>query len=471
MKPLLSVKQFEQLLAELERPLQTTFRINTLKTNIQEIRDLADRYGWDLEAIPYCPTGFRLRAAKTPLSKTLEHRMGHLYIQEAASMFPVELFDLTKVKEPLVLDMAASPGGKTTHLIARIGDAGLVIANDYSAARIQALRLNLQNSGAIQQAVTCAPGEVFGRQFANTFDLVLLDAPCSMEGLRTSDAHPLRPITDRERTQLARRQHNLLVSAIHAAKPGGQIVYSTCTLAPEEDELVLQSVIDILGDQIQIDPVQLPSGIPSSALLEYQGKRLDPQMSRAFRLWPHIFRTAGFFAARISKNFASERQPGDTIYSETVNLRGPISDQERTQIVSFFRDRYGFELEQSAMREKTELRRNNSIVTLVPCDLNRFLPDIRPVSAGLKIGQDSPDGFIPSHDFVSRFQSGFQTGIYTLPQDLSAAWLRGEDLRGVRLSFPLHSIAIVRDELDRYVGIGKVLADRVKNLLPRRVVL
>jgi NOL1/NOP2/fmu family ribosome biogenesis protein len=78
---------------------------------------------------------------------------------------------------------------------------------------------------------------------------------------------------------------------------------------------------------------------------------------------------------------------------------------------------------------------------------------------------------VPAHDFVSRFQSKFVAGTYDLPQDLTAAWLRGEDLRGVRPTLPLRSVAIIRDDLGRFLGMGKVLADRLKNLLPRRVVL
>ena len=124
--------------------------------------------------------------AETPISATPEHRLGFYYIQDAASMLPAELFDLSGTSAPLILDLAASPGGKTTHITARTGDRGLVIANDSSPDRITALRIVLSTWGSINNAITHFPGEKFGTWFPETFDYVLLDAPCSMQGIRTT---------------------------------------------------------------------------------------------------------------------------------------------------------------------------------------------------------------------------------------------------------------------------------------------
>ncbi len=104
-------------------------------------------------------------------------------------MLPVELFDMESDEEGLALDLAASPGGKTTHMISRMRDKGLVLANDSSQGRIQALKVVLQHWGGTNAAVTRFPGEQFGAWFPNTFDRVLIDAPCSMQGLRTAESH------------------------------------------------------------------------------------------------------------------------------------------------------------------------------------------------------------------------------------------------------------------------------------------
>ncbi len=194
-KTLLSARELELLLAELQKPLDPAFRVNPLKAQAGAVSYWAERYGWELYPVPYCAEGWRVGSAKTSLSQTIEHRLGFYYIQDAASMLPVELFDWEGLDEPLVLDMAASPGGKTTHLVAKTGDRGLVLANDSSADRITPLRLVLQNWGALHSAVLNFHGEKYGSWFPNTFDRVLLDAPCSMQGLRSSEAHPMRGIS------------------------------------------------------------------------------------------------------------------------------------------------------------------------------------------------------------------------------------------------------------------------------------
>ena len=167
-------------------------------------------------------------------------------------MLPVELFELDQ-EAPLILDLAAAPGGKTTHLVSRLQDHGLVLANDASAARLAGLRAALQSWGAINTAVTHYNGERFGGWYPGAFDAVLLDAPCSMENLSPAAGRSPRDISDRERAGLARRQLNLLSSAFQAVRPGGQVVYATCTLAPEEDEAVVDGLLHLYPGQAQVE--------------------------------------------------------------------------------------------------------------------------------------------------------------------------------------------------------------------------
>ena len=243
LKPLVPPEELPLLLAELKKPLLSAIRINLLKSSPADLQEWSRRYGWQLKPIPFCHSGFVVESAVTPISQVIEHKMGLFYIQDAASMLPVELFDFSAQSNPLILDLASSPGGKTTQLISNSADQGLVIANDSNQTRIPALRTVLQNWSAANIVITKFPGEQLGKWFPQTFDLVLLDAPCSMEGLRATDAHPLRSISDRERLSLAHRQLSLLESAVRSAKMGGQVVYSTCTLAPEEDEMVLYRLL------------------------------------------------------------------------------------------------------------------------------------------------------------------------------------------------------------------------------------
>ena len=183
-------QELDILLNVVKKPLPIAMRINLLKTDIDVLKnDWAKYYGWEVKPVPLCPSGYRISSAENAPSQTIEHKLGYYYIQESASMLPGELFGFKGTQRPLILDMAAAPGGKTTHLIDRIQERGLVIANDASRSRIPALRVVLKNWGAINQAVTCMQGEWFGSAYPDTFDAVLLDAPCSMQGLRVSTSH------------------------------------------------------------------------------------------------------------------------------------------------------------------------------------------------------------------------------------------------------------------------------------------
>jgi 16S rRNA (cytosine1407-C5)-methyltransferase len=193
-RALLNPADFADLIAELQRPLPQGLRVNPLKeTPSNTLPDWQKRYHWQVEPIPFCSTGWRLLETETAPSQTIEHRMGLYYLQDAASMLPVELFNLPEdCSNLLILDMAASPGGKTTHLSSRMNDHGLLLANDSSQGRIPALRVVLQNWGSANQAITCFPGEKFGAWFPEAFDRILLDAPCSMQNLRSTESHPMR---------------------------------------------------------------------------------------------------------------------------------------------------------------------------------------------------------------------------------------------------------------------------------------
>ena len=305
-------------------------------------------------------------------------------------MLPVELFDFEHVEEPIILDMAASPGGKTTHLVSRSHDRGLVIANDSSRSRLTALRIVLQNWGASHTAISNFPGEHFGSWFPEIFDAILLDAPCSMQGLRATDAHPLRPITQKEINSLARRQSRLLTSAIHALKPGGQVVYSTCTLTPEENEGVLDHVLSTFSDTIQIDPLDQIISIPVPGLSSYQEKTFHPQVKNAARLWPFSFGTAGFFAARLTK-LASIKTKTKPAPGRPLAQAGwfTLDEENLKTIDNQLQEIYGFSLFNLLEEHDLEVWRFNDSLHLFPrLFISRF-PDLPVQSLGLALGEFS----------------------------------------------------------------------------------
>ncbi len=469
--PLLTAEEVQALMKELEQPLYPSFRINPLKVDqLDQVNHWAQRYQWQLKPVPFCDTGFWVTDTPTPISKTIEHSLGHYYIQEAASMLPVELFDFTNTETPLILDMAASPGGKTTHLVSRTHDQTLILANDSSLDRLTALRIVLQNWGSSHVAVTNYRGEYFGTWFPETFDAILLDAPCSMQGLRGGDTHVIKSITQKEINHLARRQSKLLESALRALKIGGQVVYSTCTLTLEENEMVLDEIINQYHHQIQIDSIEDYLKGSAPALNQYNQLSFNAQVTNAARIWPFRFGTAGFFATRITKTSEIAGkiiQPPARDLSLT-NWRA-FPKKQLEDLVQQINDQYGFDLEDLIEENAWQIWQYNNNLHCFPKKFLEHFPDLPVKSLGLPLAEVLEQGYQLSHEFVTRFGKLATTNIYTLETDQLASWMRGEDL--VNPSQPEGAILILRDHQKRILGRGKVTSTRIRNLMPRRALI
>jgi len=470
-RALLAPEDFQALLEELERPLLPAFRINPLKTSPQAVADWCNWYGWEVQPVVFCPTGWQVRQARTPLSQTLEHRMGHYYIQDAASMLPAELFDLPASPHPLILDLAASPGGKTTHLISRTLDRGLVLANDAGLERITPLRLVLQNWGTVNTAVTRFPAEKFGRWFPATFDWVLLDAPCSMQSLRPTESHPMRSISQREQSHLARRQTAMLLSALAAVKPGGQVVYSTCTLAPQEDEAVLDEIIRRLPFSVQINPVTDRLPAPAPALANAFGQVFHPQVQNALRLWPHRFSTSGFFAARLTRTGEVEL-PIEPPPARPLRETGqePLNRSNLQEITHWLQNTYAFDLLSVLETYRLELWHSQTSVFAVPIAFLERFNELPCQMLGLKVLEETPDGWQPAHEWVNRFFNLFHAGRLVLPNEMMDEWLKGKDVPLPVSAANPPAVWLVFDERNRFVGRGRSSGPWLKNLLPRRLI-
>lgn len=470
-QPFLSNVEFEELKKEVVQPLQTTIRVNLLKHRPEKItKRLNKLYGWQFEPISYCPSGFRVYAKNQSPSQTIEHHMGDFYIQEAASMLPAELFDISQICQPLILDMAASPGGKTIHLADLSRDNGLIIANDSSRARLPALLVVLQKWGAINQAVTCMPGELFSQVAYEKFDFVLLDAPCSMEGLRSTASHNMRSISDTERQRLALRQQKLLESALFSVKPGGQVVYSTCTLAPEENEAILATMLKKFTRAIRIDNLDGKLASPAPALERFEQIQFPTEVRNAFRLWPHLFHTAGFFAARLTKldKLAPEYNRGFEKFGREKQFL-LLPEKQVKAITQKMLDHYGFDISDLIKKQDLVLFKKQNKIFLIPNMLLNRAINLSIISTGIILGEEAGNEVVPSHEFAARFGLAFNQSKILLEDQLIQQWLRGEDLRNYSVaSCPKGRVVIVTDVYGRNLGRGKVQVNQLKNLLPIR---
>jgi 16S rRNA (cytosine1407-C5)-methyltransferase len=469
---ILTGSEIQQITRIQREPLPTGIRINVLKADPQEaIHALAERYRWQVKPIPFCRNAWSIEAAEFPPGRTIEHRMGAFYLQDAASMVPVSLLDLNQPR-PLILDMAASPGGKTTHLVDRTLDQGFILANDASQGRIPALRSVLTTWGGINLAVTNFPGESFGDWFPETFDAILLDAPCSMENLRPTPSHPVRETTQAERLRLQDRQVQLLISGISALKTGGQIIYATCSMAPEENEAVIDRVLKAFPDAFMIEDVspQLPFKAPG--VTEFGGETFDPAMEHALRLWPHLTGMSGFFCARLKKinSIPNAVVPSPSRDFSRTDLQ-PASQNQQNQFFDQVAADYGLDMWEITRTLQVELYTRHEGLFLIPKSYLKNFINFPFEYIGMALGQWVSGAWQPSHAFVSRFGGQFSRGIITLEPEQVEQWIAGRDIRNPETPLaPQGQYLLVVDQAGRNLGLGKLLPKRLRNMLPKTAI-
>ncbi|TFG20157.1 MAG: RsmB/NOP family class I SAM-dependent RNA methyltransferase [Promethearchaeota archaeon] len=229
------------------------------------------------------------------LGSTHEYLLGHYYIQDLASMYPV--FYLNPQKTNFVLDMAAAPGGKTSHLAQIMENQGHIFAMDNNKKRIKSLVYNLRRCGVNNTTVLLMDANSSYKQSFNP-DKILLDAPCTGEGLIRDDPSRKTSKTLSEITGMMRKQYSMLQSAIKTVKSGGEIMYSTCSIAPEENEFVVQKALDSHSN-IEIASIDDDWGLPG--YINVFGMDLSEDLLKARRLFPHIHNTIGFFYCLLRK--------------------------------------------------------------------------------------------------------------------------------------------------------------------------
>jgi NOL1/NOP2/sun family putative RNA methylase len=295
---------YRETLASFADPGRCTFRVNTLKTTVAEcIGELR------LLRLDPLPGEFINEAYSVPweqretLVYCAAHERGDIYIQDYSSMVPPALLQLAPGQE--VLDLAAAPGGKTLHIAAIMENRGRLAAVELAKQRFHRLRNNIERGGADIVHLYCKDGSKVGRQVPGRFDRVLLDAPCSSES-RFSLARPKSWSywSENKIGQMQRKQKMLLYSAVLATKPGGLIAYSTCSFAPEENELVVAHVLKKFAGQLSLEAIELPLANTMSGLEQWRGRAINPELRHALRILPNET-MSGFFVCLLRKHIAA----------------------------------------------------------------------------------------------------------------------------------------------------------------------
>lgn len=448
-----SRQELDAFVSICHQSLRKSIRVNQLKISVCDFKQRMQAQGWQLTPIPWCEAGFWLTRPEeqesTPLGNTAEHLAGLFYIQEASSMLPpVALFAKLNTPER-VLDMAAAPGSKTTQISALMSNQGLLVANELSSSRLKVLSATIQRLGAANVAMSHFDGEVFGQWLPETFDAILLDAPCGGEGTVRKDPQAMQNWSEQALQDISAVQKRLIDSAFLALKPGGTLVYSTCTLSPEENQQVVQWLLEQYDEAVSVESL--------ADLFAGAEQVVTPE--GYLHVWPQRFDSEGFFVARLTKHHSvgdpeSNKKAGNFPYR-------PASPKEQATLGDYLAKQFalpfpaGFSL---YVRDKDYWLFPDTFVELI----GRFRFD----RIGLKLATAHKQGFRLTHEAALALTPSANSPMVNLTHPQLAEYYQGKDLFCDTL--PQGALLVCLD--GHPVGLGKGIGQKLKNSLPRELV-
>ncbi|WP_276535806.1 16S rRNA (cytosine(1407)-C(5))-methyltransferase RsmF [Enterobacter hormaechei] len=442
---------FDDFVAACQRPLRRSIRVNTLKISVEAFLDLVSPYGWQLTPVPWCEEGFWIERddeESLPLGSTAEHLSGLFYIQEASSMLPVAALFADENQPERVMDVAAAPGSKTTQIAARMNNRGAILANEFSASRVKVLHANISRCGIRNVALTHFDGRVFGAALPEAFDAILLDAPCSGEGVVRKDPDALKNWSVASNMEIAATQRELIDSAFHALRPGGTLVYSTCTLNRDENEDVCLWLKQRYADAVEF--------LPLDTLFDSASHAATPE--GFLHVFPQIYDCEGFFVARLRKTRAVDPLPAPAFKVGNFPF-APVKGREAAQVQAAA-SKVGLHWDESLrlwMRDKE--------LWLFPTTIEPLIGKVRFSRLGIRLAEIHNKGYRWQHEAVIALAGDENT--FALTHQEAEEWYRGRDV------YPENSPA--QDEvIVTYqgfpLGLAKKVGSRLKNSYPRELV-
>lgn len=441
----------DDFIAACQRPLRRSIRVNTLKISVDDFLALVAPYGWQLTPVPWCAEGFWIERddeALLPLGSTAEHLSGLFYIQEASSMLPVAALFADGNSPERVMDVAAAPGSKTTQIAARMGNQGAILANEFSASRVKVLHANISRCGIHNVALTHFDGRVFGAALPEAFDAILLDAPCSGEGVVRKDPDALKNWSVESNLEIAATQRELIDSAFHALRPGGTLVYSTCTLNRDENEDVCLWLQAQYPDAVEF--------LPLDDLFASAQEAVTPE--GFLHVFPQIYDCEGFFVARLRKTQAVAPLPAPKFKVGNFPF-SPLKGRETAQLEAAAK-KAGLVWDESLrpwMRDKE--------IWLFPAQIEPLIGKVRFSRIGIRLAEVHNKGYRWQHEAVIALAGRDNT--FALTHQEAEEWYRGRDVYPE--STPSGDEVIVTYQ-GYPLGLAKKVGSRLKNSYPRELV-
>lgn len=431
---------FEAFMASYDEPRYYGLRVNTLKIAVEEFKKISP---FSLEPVPWAREGFYIGGDDRPAKHPYYHA-GLYYIQEPSAMTTIAVLDPKPGDR--VLDLCAAPGGKSTQIAARLAGQGILVANDVNHERVKGLVRNLDMFGVRNHIILNELPMRLAEHFTGFFDKIVIDAPCSGEGMFRKDAFAVKSWGEFSVEKCTQMQKSILKFASAMLKPGGYIVYSTCTFAPEENEGMIDNFIGG-NPEFEVAEIQTFPGV-SAGRPEWAGAA--EQVRKSIRLWPHRIKGEGHFVALLRKTGGE----GETA-PECVPAAPPEED---------LKDFYDFVEDVLNTPLQGNLIQNHSRLYMVP----QGLPDLRGlkiVRPGWYLGELKKNRFKPAAPLALGLKKQDARRVLDFPSDSGEVirYLKGETLnltgdRGWNMvcvdGFPLGWAKQLQDMLNNYYPSG-----------------
>lgn len=449
-------EDYEAFLAGFDGQRQYGLRVNTLKMNLEEFERIAP---FHLKKVPWISNGYFYEAEDVP-AKHPFYSAGLYYLQEPSAMTPASRLKVQPGER--VLDLCAAPGGKATELGAALQGEGLLVANDINIARARALLRNLELFGISNSFVTNEPPHVLAERFPEFFHKIMVDAPCSGEGMFRKNPAVVDSWQEKGPEYFSKLQREIIVQAADMLLPGGMMFYSTCTFSPLENEKTITHLLKECPD-MEVIPMEDYEGF-AEGLTSYRGEVFDESCKLCRRIWPHKMSGEGHFMALLHKKNGVQQQVQQTVSQSSIwweKCKGLNKEQKAAAEDFFSHVNIAYD------EKRIDVRGDNLYYLPAPKYDGRGLHFLR---NGLFMGEFKKKRFEPSQPFALALHAQDFDQVLDFPADDErlSRYLRGETLdvsdliagEKKRKGWQLVMVA------GHPLGFGKLVNNNLKNKYP-----
>lgn len=395
--------EFDEYLSVLNEPAVRAFRVNTEKISLEEFEKINL---FSKSRIPYVENGFYLEYDK--IGNHPYHHAGMIYVQEPGAMAPAECIDIKP--DWKILDMCAAPGGKSTQLKNKLSEKGVLVSNEIIPSRCKILTGNIERLGLKNTVTTCMDSAKLAKFFPKTFDMIMVDAPCSGEGMFRKEEIAIDEWSIENVKKCAERQAEILENAVLTLKDGGYIVYATCTFSLEENEMTVDTFLK-KHPEFEIVPVRNTVKNNTVDAISFEGCECE-NINFARRFYPHKNKGEGQFMAVLHNTL------------EHSNLK--LKQQKRQNKI----DNTVFEFLDDVLEsyEKSNVMMNNEVPVYFTPDFD--VTYLKAFSCGVTIGEIKKNYIQPHHQFFMAMGKDFKSKInLTTDSEEIKKYLHGEEFK------------------------------------------